>query len=108
MLALVRQWETSGETRCAFADRPGVTLSCVDCWRRQVREACSPAPERGALDRQPKRTAVNAAQDGLPVLAQFRVALRARRVALALVEDQVEHALRIEFGRDRGRKRLRT
>ena len=39
MLALVRQWETSGETRRAFADRHGVTLSCFDCWRRQVREA---------------------------------------------------------------------
>jgi hypothetical protein len=40
MLALVRQWETSGETRRAFADRHGVTQSCFDCWRRQVREAC--------------------------------------------------------------------
>jgi transposase-like protein len=36
MLALVRQWETSGETRRAFVQRHGVTLSCFDYWRRQV------------------------------------------------------------------------
>ena len=40
MLALVRQWKTGGETRRAFADRHGVTLSCFDYRRRQVREAC--------------------------------------------------------------------
>jgi hypothetical protein len=36
MLALVRRWETSGETRRAFVQRHGVTLSCFDYWRRQV------------------------------------------------------------------------
>jgi hypothetical protein len=36
MLALVREWETSGETRRAFVRRHGVTLSCFDYWRRQV------------------------------------------------------------------------
>ena len=44
MLALVRRWETSGETRRAFADRHGVTLSCFDYWRRQVLEARPDTP----------------------------------------------------------------
>ncbi len=39
MLALVRRWETSGETRRAFAQRHGVTLSCFDFWRRQALDA---------------------------------------------------------------------
>ena len=39
MLTLVGQWETSGETRRAFADRHGVTLSCFDYWRRHVLDA---------------------------------------------------------------------
>jgi hypothetical protein len=44
MLALVRRWETSGETRRVFARRHGVTLSCFDYWRRQVLEAREAKP----------------------------------------------------------------
>ena len=36
MLALVQQWARSGETRRAFVQRHGVTLSCFDYWRREV------------------------------------------------------------------------
>jgi hypothetical protein len=39
VLALVRPWETSGQTRRAFVQRHGVTLSCFDYWRRQVLDA---------------------------------------------------------------------
>ena len=44
MLALVRRWETSGETRRAFAQRHGVTLSCFDYWRRQALDARQEQP----------------------------------------------------------------
>ena len=37
MAALVRQWETSGEPRRAFARRHGLTVSQFDYWKRQVR-----------------------------------------------------------------------
>jgi transposase-like protein len=37
MAALVRQWETSGEPRRAFARRHGLTISQFDYWKRQVR-----------------------------------------------------------------------
>ncbi|MGH6950452.1 MAG: IS66 family insertion sequence element accessory protein TnpA, partial [Vitreimonas sp.] len=37
MAALVRQWETSGELRRAFAERHGLTISQLDYWKRQVR-----------------------------------------------------------------------
>jgi transposase-like protein len=39
MLAVVQQWERSGETRRVFARRHGVTLSCFDYWRRQLLDA---------------------------------------------------------------------
>jgi transposase-like protein len=42
---LVRQWETSGESRRAFARRHGLTLSQFDYWKRQVRrDAAAAAP----------------------------------------------------------------
>lgn len=37
MATLVRQWETSGEPRRAFASRHGLTVAQFDCWKRQVR-----------------------------------------------------------------------
>jgi transposase-like protein len=37
MAALVREWETSGEPRRAFARRHGLTVSQFDYWKRQVR-----------------------------------------------------------------------
>jgi hypothetical protein len=37
MLALVREWETSGETRPVFAERHGVSLPRFDYWRQQLR-----------------------------------------------------------------------
>lgn len=63
MLALVRQWETSGETRRAFADRHGVTLSCFDYWRRQVLDGRQDkpvefAPVRVVADQAPAGAAV--------------------------------------------------
>jgi hypothetical protein len=39
METLVRQWETSGESRRAFARRHGLTVSRFDYWKRQVRQA---------------------------------------------------------------------
>ena len=41
MAALVRAWETSGETREAFARRHGLTRWQLDYWKRQVRQATS-------------------------------------------------------------------
>lgn len=41
MATLVRQWETSGEPRRAFARRHGVTVSQFDYWKRQVRRAAT-------------------------------------------------------------------
>lgn len=37
MVALVRQWEQSTETRAAFARRHGVTLAAFEYWKRRVR-----------------------------------------------------------------------
>lgn len=39
MTALVRQWETNGEPRRAFARRHGLTVSQFDYWKREVRRA---------------------------------------------------------------------
>jgi hypothetical protein len=39
MAALVRQWDASGETREAFARRHGLTVSRLDYWKRQLRQA---------------------------------------------------------------------
>lgn len=41
MAALVRQWETSSEPRHAFAQRHGLSVSQLDYWRRQVRDAAA-------------------------------------------------------------------
>jgi hypothetical protein len=41
MIALVRAWERSGETRDVFARRHGLTVSQWDYWKRQVRRASS-------------------------------------------------------------------
>jgi transposase-like protein len=41
MATLVRQWETSGEPRRAFARRHGLTVSQFDYWKRQVRRAAT-------------------------------------------------------------------
>lgn len=38
MQTLVRQWETSGEPRTAFARRHGLTVSQFDYWKRHVRQ----------------------------------------------------------------------
>jgi hypothetical protein len=37
MRALVRQWERGNEPRKEFAERHGLTISCLDYWKRQVR-----------------------------------------------------------------------
>jgi hypothetical protein len=39
MAALVRQWDASGETRDVFARRHGLTVSRLDYWKRQMRQA---------------------------------------------------------------------
>jgi hypothetical protein len=41
MATLVRAWETSCETRHAFARRHGLTVSQLDYWKRRVRLAVS-------------------------------------------------------------------
>lgn len=46
MLALVREWETSGETRRVFVERHGVSLPRFDYWRQQLRR--EQQRERGA------------------------------------------------------------
>lgn len=47
MAALVREWETSGETRKAFAQRHGLTLSRFEYWKRHVRRDTPAAPRIG-------------------------------------------------------------
>lgn len=37
MLALVREWETSGETRRVCVERHGLSLSRFGYWRQQLR-----------------------------------------------------------------------
>jgi transposase-like protein len=44
MVALVRQWEQSAETREAFARRHGLTLATFEYWKRRVRREASTAP----------------------------------------------------------------
>jgi len=44
MMALVRQWETSSESREVFARRHGLTIGRFDYWKRRVREAAADAP----------------------------------------------------------------
>lgn len=41
MATLVRQWETGGEPRRAFARRHGLTVSQFDYWKRQVRRGAT-------------------------------------------------------------------
>lgn len=43
MVALVRQWEQSTETRAAFARRHGLTLATFEYWKRRVRREASTA-----------------------------------------------------------------
>jgi hypothetical protein len=38
MVALVRRWEQSTETREAFARRHGLTLASFEYWKRRVRQ----------------------------------------------------------------------
>jgi transposase-like protein len=44
MVALVRQWEQSTDTREAFARRHGLTLASFEYWKRRVRQDAA-APE---------------------------------------------------------------
>jgi hypothetical protein len=44
MMALVRQWETSSDSRQVFARRHGLTVGCFDYWKRRVREAATQEP----------------------------------------------------------------
>jgi hypothetical protein len=37
MMALVRQWEASSDSRQVFARRHGLTVACFDYWKRRVR-----------------------------------------------------------------------
>ncbi|HXF45443.1 MAG TPA: hypothetical protein VNK91_04925 [Burkholderiaceae bacterium] len=41
MVALVRQWEESTETRAVFARRHGLTLATFDYWKRRARREAS-------------------------------------------------------------------
>jgi transposase-like protein len=43
MVALVRQWEQSTETRAAFARRHGLTLATFEYWKRRVRREAATA-----------------------------------------------------------------
>lgn len=58
MAALVRAWETSGETRDAFARRHGLTVWQLDYWRRRVRRASS---EDAAVSFTPARVSADVA-----------------------------------------------
>jgi hypothetical protein len=44
MTALVRQWETSSDSRQVFARRHGLTVACFDYWKRRVRQAAAEEP----------------------------------------------------------------
>jgi len=68
MAALVRAWETSGETRDAFARRHGLTVWQLDYWKRQVRRALS---EDAAVSFTPVRVLADVARppgDGVEVV----------------------------------------
>ncbi len=49
MLALVREWETSGETRRVFVERHGVSLARFDYWRQQLRRERQGEPGQAAF-----------------------------------------------------------
>jgi hypothetical protein len=68
MAALVRAWETSGETRDAFARRHGLTVWQLDYWKRQVRRA---SPTNAAVSFAPVRVLTDMARptgDGVEVV----------------------------------------
>ena len=44
MATLVRQWETSSESRQVFARRHGLTVARFDYWKRRVRQAAVDEP----------------------------------------------------------------
>jgi hypothetical protein len=44
MMSLVRQWETSSDSRQVFVRRHGLTVGCLDYWKRRVREAAAEKP----------------------------------------------------------------
>jgi hypothetical protein len=44
MVALVRQWEQSTDTRETFARRHGLTLAAFEYWKRRVRREAAAAP----------------------------------------------------------------
>ena len=44
MTVLVRRWEASNDSRQVFARRHGVTVACLDYWKRRVPPATTAAP----------------------------------------------------------------
>jgi transposase-like protein len=79
MTALVRQWEAGGETREAFARRHGLTVSQLDYWKRQVRQA---EPSDAAV----RFTAVRV-RDDQPTPARDRVEVVLRTGERIVVRD---------------------
>jgi hypothetical protein len=44
MAALVRQWEACSEPRQVFARRHGMSVGCLDYWKRRLRNGSPDAP----------------------------------------------------------------